>query len=193
MRKYITASEWSRIFEAIAESDNAIRDRAMFQLAYRHGLRVSELTNIRIGDLDMSGKSLYVQRLKNGLSTVQPVQSDTLYLIRAWLAIRKEYLGGRSDNDWLFLSLAGRSLSRQWVYRLARRYGERAGLPFAFHPHMLRHACGYALADQGLDTRLIQDYLGHKNISHTVRYTAGNASRFLRAWQGDPGVKTGRQ
>ncbi|EAA0892432.1 tyrosine-type recombinase/integrase [Salmonella enterica] len=183
MRKYITACEWDKIFEAIAGSTNAVRDRAMFQLAYRHGLRVSELTGIRVGDLDMSGKSLYVRRLKNGLSTVQPVQSDTLHLLRSWLKIRGEYLCGRGDSDWLFLSREGRSLSRQRVFRLARRYGERAGLPFAFHPHMLRHACGYALADQGLDTRLIQDYLGHKNISHTVRYTAGNVSRFRRVWQ----------
>ncbi|EAO6410016.1 integrase [Salmonella enterica] len=183
MRKYITACEWIRIFEAITGGRNTIRDRAMFHLAYRHGLRVSELTNVRIGDLDMSGKSLYVRRLKNGLSTVQPVQSDTFCLLSAWLKIREEYLGGKDNCDWLFLSQEGRRLSRQRIFRLARRYGERAELPFAFHPHMLRHACGYALADQGLDTRLIQDYLGHKNINHTVRYTAGNAARFRRAWQ----------
>lgn len=183
MRKYITACEWDRIFNAIGGGINAVRDQAMFHLAYRHGLRVSELTSIRVGDLDMSGKSLYVRRLKNGLSTVQPVQKDTLCLLRSWLKIRGEYLSERVESDWLFLSQQGRILSRQRVFRLARRYGEIAGLPFAFHPHMLRHACGYALADQGLDTRLIQDYLGHKNISHTVRYTAGNVSRFRRAWQ----------
>ncbi|HEC7758687.1 TPA: tyrosine-type recombinase/integrase [Salmonella enterica subsp. enterica serovar Muenchen] len=183
MRKYITASEWDCFFEAIADSTNAVRDRAMFQVAYRHGLRVSELTGLKVGDLDMFGKSLYVRRLKNGLSTVHPVQSDTLHLLRSWLKIRGEYLCGLRECEWLFLSQEGGSLSRQRVFRLARRYGERAGLPFAFHPHMLRHACGYALADQGLDTRLIQDYLGHKNISHTVRYTAGNVSRFCRVWQ----------
>jgi len=58
-----------------------------------------------------------------------------------------------------------------------------AGLPLHAHPHMLRHACGYALADQGADTRLIQDYLGHRNIQHTVRYTASNPARFQRLWQ----------
>ncbi|EBB8605156.1 TPA: tyrosine-type recombinase/integrase [Salmonella enterica] len=182
MRKYITACEWIRIFEAITGGSNTVRDRAMFHLAYRHGLRVSELTSVRIGDLDMSGKSLYVRRLKNGLSTVQPVQSDTLCLLREWLKIREEYLSGKDNCDWLFLSQKGRRLSRQRVFRLARRYGERAGLPFAFHPHMLRHACGYALADQGLDTRLIQDYLGHRNIHHTVLYTASNSNRFSRVW-----------
>ncbi|HFV9915044.1 TPA: tyrosine-type recombinase/integrase [Salmonella enterica subsp. diarizonae serovar 61:l,v:z35] len=183
MRKYITVCEWNRVFQAITGGNNTIRDRAMFHLAYRHGLRVSELTNVRIGDLDMSGKSLYVRRLKNGLSTVHPVQSDTLCLLNAWLKIRQEYLGRKDNCDWLFLSQEGRRMSRQRVFCLARRYGECAGLPFALHPHMLRHACGYALADQGLDTRLIQDYLGHRNISHTVRYTAGNALRFRRAWR----------
>ena len=60
---------------------------------------------------------------------------------------------------------------------------QRAGLPLPAYPHLLRHACGYALADQGADTRLIQDYLGHRNIQHTVRYTAANPARFERLWR----------
>jgi integrase len=63
-------------------------------------------------------------------------------------------------------------------------YGECAGLSVEAHPHMLRHACGFALADQGADTRLIQDYLGHRNIQHTVKYTATNPARFERLWRG---------
>ena len=63
------------------------------------------------------------------------------------------------------------------------RYGELAGLPVEAHPHMLRHACGFALADQGADTRLIQDYLGHRNFQHTVKYTATNPARFERLWR----------
>ena len=64
-----------------------------------------------------------------------------------------------------------------------RKYGEKARLPVAVHPHTLRHACGIALADQGADTRLIQDYLGHRNIQHTVRYTATNPARFEKLWR----------
>ncbi|HCT4903893.1 TPA: tyrosine-type recombinase/integrase, partial [Salmonella enterica] len=85
-------------------------------------------------------------------------------------------------NDWLFISNKGSRLSRQWIYKLGQKYSRVAGLQISFHPHMLRHACGYALADQGLDTRLIQDYLGHKNIHHTVHYTASNAARFSQVW-----------
>ena len=88
----------------------------------------------------------------------------------------------QSEEGWLFPGTKGQRLSRQCVYRLLRRYGEKAGLLVRVHPHMLRHACGYELAEQGMDTRLIQDYLGHRNIRHTVHYTAGNAARFARAW-----------
>lgn len=66
---------------------------------------------------------------------------------------------------------------------IIRDYGRDAGLEIVAHPHLLRHACGYALADQGADTRLIQDYLGHRNIQNTVRYTATNPARFERLWR----------
>ncbi|MED6362620.1 tyrosine-type recombinase/integrase, partial [Escherichia coli O157] len=88
-----------------------------------------------------------------------------------------------SQDDYLFLSSHGKKISRQWIYKLCARYSQRAGLRIKVHPHMLRHACGYALANQGLDTRLIQDYLGHRNIHHTVLYTASNPSRFNRVWR----------
>ncbi|EIE5377183.1 tyrosine-type recombinase/integrase, partial [Salmonella enterica] len=83
----------------------------------------------------------------------------------------------------LFLTVNGEKISRQWIYKLSKKYGKKAGISLEVHPHMLRHSCGYALANQGLDTRLIQDYLGHKNIHHTVHYTASNPARFIRAWQ----------
>ncbi|EMJ9624293.1 tyrosine-type recombinase/integrase [Salmonella enterica] len=99
-----------------------------------------------------------------------------------WLEKRKNYIN-KDNNDWLFVSCSGERLTRQWIYKLSRKYSQKSGLGLAIHPHMLRHACGYALANQGLDTRLIQDYLGHRNISHTVRYTASNPARFKKVWQ----------
>ena len=74
-------------------------------------------------------------------------------------------------------------LSRQQAYRIIRDAGIEAGTVTQTHPHMLRHACGYELAERGADTRLIQDYLGHRNIRHTVRYTASNAARFAGLWE----------
>lgn len=86
------------------------------------------------------------------------------------------------ENFWLrlLIYLSERSqISRYQIYRLFEQYGKIAGLPVKLHPHMLRHACGYALADLGRDTRLIQDYLGHRNIAHTVIYTASNENALV--------------
>ncbi|EBF0843304.1 integrase [Salmonella enterica subsp. enterica] len=181
MRKYISDKEWSMFFNAISGNANELRDKAMFIMVYRHGLRVSELTGIRMTDLDMSDKTIYIKRLKNGLSTIHPLQQETFLLIKKWLVKRKKYL--KEENNWLFLSVNGERMSRQWIYKLTRKYAKKAGLMLNIHPHMLRHACGYALANQGLDTRLIQDYLGHRNIHHTVHYTASNPARFIKVWQ----------
>jgi type 1 fimbriae regulatory protein FimB len=82
-----------------------------------------------------------------------------------------------------FVSEQRKPLHRSTVNFALKAYSEAAALPFSAHPHMLRHACGFALADQGADTRLIQDYLGHRNIQHTVRYTAANPARFKRLWR----------
>ena len=79
--------------------------------------------------------------------------------------------------------LRGDELQAIKAWLAIRTYGERAGLPVEAYPHMLRHACGFALANQGADTRLIQDYLGHRNIQHTVRYTATIPARFERLWR----------
>lgn len=183
MRKYITRGEWETFFRAINGTRNEIRDKALLQMTYIHGLRVSELLDLRLGDLDMTEKIVFIRRLKNGLSTSHPLQPETIELLQRWIQVRKTYAKGNQE-DYLFLSTHGKKMSRQWVYKLCARYSQRAGLKVKVHPHMLRHACGYALANQGLDTRVIQDYLGHRNIHHTVLYTASNPRRFQRAWQG---------
>ncbi|QLR06113.1 tyrosine-type recombinase/integrase [Providencia rettgeri] len=182
MRKYITATEWVSFYSAINGNSMASRDRVMFMMAYHHGLRVSELCNLKISDIDLDSKTVFIKRLKNGFSTTHPLQDLTCELIKKWLDERKAF-SPVPDNDWLFLSFYGKKISRQWIYKLSRHYSIKAGLAVNVHPHMLRHACGYALANQGLDTRLIQDYLGHKNIFHTVHYTASNSARFNKVWK----------
>jgi type 1 fimbriae regulatory protein FimB len=100
--------------------------------------------------------------------------------VKAWLTERKKM---KTETDAFFVSERRSQLSRKTAWRAVRNYGELAGLPLPAHPHMLRHACGFALADRGADTRLIQDYLGHRNIQHTVIYTAANPARFERLWR----------
>jgi len=117
-----------------------------------------------------------VRRLKNGLSVEQPIAGDELRAI-------KRYLGSRSDAmPWLFISERGQPLTRQSVNYLMAIAATRAGLP-AVRPHMLRHSCGYYLANRGYDLRLIQDYLGHRDPRHTVHYTRTAASRFDGLWR----------
>lgn len=146
-------------------------------MCYIHGFRASELCRLTLSDVDMTSGILHVNRLNNGLSTVHPIQPREKTCISDWLTVRVDYPGAK-DQPFLFLLRFGNGLSRKQLYKMMRIYGEKAQLAVQLHPHMLRHSCGYALADAGKDTRLIQDYLGHKNIMHTVLYTASNPKRF---------------
>ena len=145
-------------------------------------MRISELLDLHYRDLDLNEGRINVRRLKNGFSTVHPLRFDEREAIERWTQQRAGWkAAGKSDA--LFISRRGTPLSRQQAYRIIRAAGEEAGTVTHTHPHMLRHACGYELAERGADTRLIQDYLGHRNIRHTVRYTASNAARFAGIWE----------
>lgn len=183
-RRYITQGEWNTLMHAIPDSEETVRDRCILIMMYIHGLRVSELTNIQISSVSLESNEIYIRRIKNGFSTTHPIQKEEKVWLLRWLEIRQKKLGEKM-SPWLFISSRKERISRQQVYSLVRYYGEIADLPVRLHPHVLRHSCGYALANQGLDTRLIQDYLGHRNIRHTVHYTASNCKRFLRAWAPD--------
>lgn len=180
-RKYLTQSEVESLLETARQSGNPERDYCLILMSFIHGFRVSEARHLRLSDLDLKEGSLYIHRLKQGFSTSHPLLATEKKAIRSWLNVRKRMTG--AESDWLFLSRQGRPLSRQRIYNLIQELGEKAGLSLCSHPHMLRHACGFALADRGIDTRLIQDYLGHRNIRHTVRYTASNAERFEGVWR----------
>ena len=166
--------------DAAKGSRHAARDRCLLLLMFRHGLPVSEACGLRLSQVDTESRVLHVARLKQGSSTTHPLRADDLWVIKAWLAERVRM---KPETDAFFISERRGPLSRKTAWLATRTYGERAGLPVEGHPHMLRHACGFALADQGADTRLIQDYLGHRNIQHTVRYTATNPARFERLWR----------
>ncbi|MBH2766575.1 tyrosine-type recombinase/integrase [Serratia marcescens] len=179
-RKYLTQSEVKDLLTCARLGRYPERDYCLVYMGFLHGFRVSELCRLRLSDMDLTTGSLYIRRMKNGFCTRHPLLDDEIQAIRAWLRARQAMAG--ADSDWLFLSRQGSALTRQRVYQLISRLGEQAQLPVLSHPHMLRHACGFALADRGIDTRLIQDYLGHRNIRHTVRYTASNPERFRRVW-----------
>ncbi|WP_447497218.1 tyrosine-type DNA invertase [Escherichia coli] len=183
-RKFLTHHEINLLLQSVKQKSCSSRDVCMILLAYFHGLRVSELLSLQLSDLELTTEKIYIQRIKNGFSTVHPLQKEEVIAITNWLNERNSLnVKHFNDNPWLFVSRTGKPLSRQYVYKMCKKYSHNMNINI--HPHMLRHGCGYALANQGLDTRLIQDYLGHRNIHHTVLYTASNAARFKRVWEGD--------
>ncbi|EEG9642971.1 tyrosine-type recombinase/integrase [Salmonella enterica] len=182
-RKFLTKNEIAALLSASLEGPNPERNHCLILMAFLHGFRASELLALNVSDLDLEGRVIYVSRMKNGFSTVHPLLPAEVKTLKRWLQVRREILGSRlTDEGRLFVSQKGRQLSRQQFYNILSVNGKRAALSLNPHPHMLRHACGYALADNGVDTRLIQDFLGHRNIRHTVRYTAANPARFEGIW-----------
>lgn len=173
MRNYLTFPEVSLLLEATKKTYHPERNYCLIYMSFIHGFRVSEVCRLRLSDIDLHACEMFVYRLKNGFSTVHPILPEEFTFLNRWLNVRPRY-ADKASGDFVFITSRGKPLSRYTVYRMLKRLGKVAGLSVDVHPHMLRHACGYALADRRIDTRLIQDYLGHINISHTVRYTASN-------------------
>ena len=155
------------------------RDATMILVAYRHGLRASEVCDLQWQQIELSEGRLHVHRVKNGIPSVHPIRGDEM---RALRQLRRDY----PKDAHVFVSERGGPIGPIGFHRLIR-LGEAAKMPFPIHPHMLRHACGFKLANDGHDTRALQHYLGHKNIQHTVRYTDMAPDRFKDFWGADDG------
>jgi type 1 fimbriae regulatory protein FimE len=175
-REYLTATEVEKLIRAAGKVGRyRHRDAALVLIAYRHGLRVSEVVALRWDQVEFEEAVLHVTRSKNGSPSNHPLGRTEL---RALRRLRRGYLG----STHVFMSERRAPMTGAGVRKMLARAGRLAGLPFPVHPHMLRHACGYKLANDGHDTRAIQAYLGHKNIMHTVRYTELAPDRFKGFW-----------
>src|SRR5215210_898836 len=163
-REYLTPKEVNRLIAAARQNRYGHRDAAMILVAYRHGLRVSELCALRWDQVDFEYALLHVRRIKNGMPSVHPLGGGEL---RALRKLQREAMPSRH----VFTTERRAPMSPAGFRKILARTAEVAAYPFPVHPHMLRHACGYKLANDGQDTRAVQHYLGHKNIQHTVRYT----------------------
>ena len=176
-RDYLTRNEVASLLRAAKKSRHGARDYAMILLAYRHGLRASELVNLRVSDLDLHAGTIYCRRSKGGRRSVHPMKADEIDAVKRVLGRRKW-----PQSDSVFQSDRVETMTRSAFWRIVSQAGKRAQLPVKAYAHQLRHACGYYLANKGCDLRLIQDYLGHKQIQNTVRYTALNPARFAGLW-----------
>ena len=175
-REYLTEAEVARLIEA-AKGKYGHRDATMILMAYRHGFRPIELVDLRWDQIDFDTANLAVRRAKKGSPSTHPVLGDELRALRR-LSREQE-----PKSPFVFTSERGSPFTTAGFARLVERAGTAAKLGFKAHPHMLRHACGFALANKGHDTRAFQAYLGHKNIQHTVRYTDLAPDRFKNFWR----------
>jgi len=174
-RKYLTHSEVEAILEWL-KKNKTIRDYCLILLTYRHGLRVTEAVNLKWSDISYKDRTIYISRLKGSKSGYHPLSELEL---RTLTRLKNYYLSKNISGPYLFLNFkTGLALTRHAVNELCDEINKAKIVPIKVHPHVFRHSCGYYLANQGYDTRLIQDYLGHRNISNTQIYTTIAEHRF---------------
>jgi integrase len=176
-REYLTPAEVEKLIKEAQQGRYGQRDATLILIAFRHGLRAAEICDLEWSQIEFGrSASLHVRRVKNGKPSVHPIRGDE---IRALRELRRQF----PDSGFVFATERGGPFTADAVNRLIKRIGERAGFAFPVHFHMLRHACGYALANAGHDTRALQDWLGHRSIQHTVRYTELSPIRFRTFWR----------
>jgi len=176
-REYLHDHEVARLIKTAKRSRNGHRDATMILIAYRHGLRVAELVALQWSQIDLRSGRIHVNRVKGSIPSVHPLTGTEL---RALRQLQREQGNGVSH---LFTSERGAPLSAAGFRKLIARLGIEAAFTFPLHPHMLRHSCGYKLANQGVDTRSLAAYLGHASLNNTSRYTQIAANRFKDFWQ----------
>lgn len=175
----------SLIAAVVGHDAIARRDRAMIELLYGSGLRISELVRLSLPDLDLDAGVLRAFG-KGSKERVVPVAGLALEAMSAWLSpsgrhhLRPEHWARRDDAAAVFLNARGGRLSRQGAWGVVRRYGDRVGLGDRLSPHVLRHSCATHMLDHGADIRVVQELLGHASVSTTQVYTRVSTER-LRA------------
>lgn len=174
-RSHLTETEVDKLLKVAKTGRHGKRDHLMVLMAFRHGLRVSELCDLQWADIDFHAGTLHVRRLKGSKDSTHYLVGDELRPLRV--------LHKASESPYVFTSERGGPLSAAGFRKQLATWGVKAKLGFPVNPHMLRHACGYALANRGMDTRSLQAYLGHASITHTVRYTEMSPTRFKGIWR----------
>jgi site-specific recombinase XerD len=158
----------------------SLRDFVMILLAYRHGLRASEVCNITRQNIDLDAGNIRCERGKGSISNWQQLAEDEIKALRAWLRKRPE-----SDTDFVFISQKGTPVSRSQFFRIFSELAHAIGLPpEKAHPHILKHSLGTHLANNGVPVQVIQARLGHRNISNTMVYLTISSAYTDRMFEG---------
>jgi integrase len=177
-REHLTSGEIDSLTEQARRNRYGHRDATMILVAFRHGFRVTELIDLRWDQIDFDTATMHIRRVKKGKPATHLIMGDEL---RALRRLQREQ---QPKSPFVFTSERGAPLTRFGFARMFERVCARTPeVAIKGHPHMLRHACGFKLANDGHDTRALQDYLGHRNIQHTVRYTEMAPDRFKDFWR----------
>lgn len=176
---YVSKAEVERFFRAIPAEN--IRDRLLFDLIYRFGLRRREASLIELDDLSLENETIWIRRLKRGISAGYRLHPRTVGLIRAYLPLRN--WGG---NPFLFQSpqRRGKSLSASFIYQRFRAYATAADLPInRRHVHVFRHSIAVHFMNEGLDSSDVKDWLGHRSLTSTMIYAQVTNKRRDQTYQ----------
>jgi integrase/recombinase XerD len=186
--KALAEDEVTALLEAVVGDDPlARRDRAILEVLYGTGLRISELVGLSLADLDLEGGSLRAFG-KGANERIVPLVGMARDAMSAWLGpggrggLEPERWARRGDAEAVFLNARGGRLSRQGAWGVVRRHGIAVGLGDKLSPHVLRHSCATHLLDHGADIRIVQELLGHASISTTQVYTMVSTERLRAAW-----------
>jgi integrase len=177
-REHLTENEANILLQAAKRNRHGHRDYTMLLVTYRHGLRAREVCELEWSQIDLDKATMHVRRVKHGEPSTHPIRSDEL---RALRQLKREQ---HCSGQFVFTSERLAPMKPVSLNMLVKRLGDGSKLlGFPIHAHMLRHACGFALINAGIDTRVVQDYLGHKSIASTVRYTKLSANKFRDVWR----------
>lgn len=203
-RNFLTHSEIESLLKAANTGPHAARNYCLTLLCFIHGFRASEICRLRISDIDLKAKCIYIHRLKKGFSTTHPLLNKEVQALKNWLSIRTSY--PHAESEWVFLSRKGNPLSRQQFYHIISTSGGNAGLSLEIHPHMLRHSCGFALANLNLLaddacvplTSMIHDATAHLdvgqqrlNLTIPQAFMSNRARGYIPPELWDPGINAG--
>ena len=178
----------SLIGAVVGDDPVARRDRAVLEVLYGTGLRISELVGLRLGDVDLESALLRAFG-KGSKERVVPVGRPAVAALAAWLgpggrpALVPERWARRSDADAVFLNRRGGRLTRQGAWLVVKRRATDVGLEALITPHVLRHSCATHMLDHGADIRAVQELLGHASVSTTQVYTKVSAERLFAAYR----------
>lgn len=172
-REYLTPAEVRQLADAAKRvGRHGFRDKVLILTIYRHGFRVAEVTDLEWPRIHFDRLStMHVKRVKNGIPSQHPLGKEEVRQLR-------QLHRSNGESRFVFHSERGGPMSERTVHAIVQRAGREAGFQFDVHPHMLRHARGFKLANEGQDTRAIQAFLGHRRIESTTIYTALDAGRF---------------